>query len=230
MVFAFITVVITVHAYVFYSIYVVNGDSLRQAVGTNSVLAAVRNNRRNLHVRPRHAGLVCSSGWILFCLFYGMRLRKPAFIPSCLQKLWSQNNTSSPFWNSHNLCNSRPNVRSIAASRLAQNAPLEHFAGLQPSLPRFLQWVWLQLSFTILTTMDSRFMSLWFSGCASCVLISLLPFLLNYFLFSLLYELSSSWFLREILRNRFRNSRGGKSSPCVAHPLLLGGRSKLLTP
>ena len=40
MVFAFITVVITVHAYVFYSIYVVNGDSLRQAVGTTSVLAA----------------------------------------------------------------------------------------------------------------------------------------------------------------------------------------------
>ena len=38
MVFAFITVVITVHAYVFYSIYVVNGDSLRQAVGTTSVL------------------------------------------------------------------------------------------------------------------------------------------------------------------------------------------------
>ena len=42
MVFAFITVVITVHAYVFYSIYVVNGDSLRQAVGTTSVLTAVR--------------------------------------------------------------------------------------------------------------------------------------------------------------------------------------------
>ena len=42
MVFAFITVVITVHAYVFYSIYVVNGDSLRQAVGTTSVLSAVK--------------------------------------------------------------------------------------------------------------------------------------------------------------------------------------------
>ena len=42
MVFAFITVVITVHAYVFYSIYVVNGDSLRQAVGTTSVLSAVQ--------------------------------------------------------------------------------------------------------------------------------------------------------------------------------------------
>ena len=37
-----ITVLITVHAYGFYSIYVVNGDSLRQAVGTTSVLAAVR--------------------------------------------------------------------------------------------------------------------------------------------------------------------------------------------
>ena len=37
-----ITVLITVHAYVFYSIYVVNGDSLRQAVGTTSVLTAVR--------------------------------------------------------------------------------------------------------------------------------------------------------------------------------------------
>ena len=33
---------ITLHAYVFYSFYVVNGDSLRQAVGTTSVLAAVR--------------------------------------------------------------------------------------------------------------------------------------------------------------------------------------------
>ena len=42
MVFAFITVVITVHAYVFYSIYVVNGDSLRQTVGTTSVLSAVK--------------------------------------------------------------------------------------------------------------------------------------------------------------------------------------------
>ena len=168
--------------------------------GNNQCSCSCKNNRRNLYVRPRYAGLVCSSGWILFCLFYGMRLRKPAFIPSCLQKLWSQNNTSSPFWNSHYLCNRRPNVRSIAASRLAQNAPLEHFAGLQPSLPRFLQWAWLQHSFTILTTMDLGFMSLWFSGCDSCVLISLLPFLLNYFLFRLLWELSSSWFLQEILR------------------------------
>ena len=42
MVFAFITVVITVHAYVFYSVYVVNGDALRTIAGTTSVLSAVR--------------------------------------------------------------------------------------------------------------------------------------------------------------------------------------------
>ena len=62
MVFAFITVVITVHAYVFYSIYVVNGDSLRQACGNNQCPCSRKNNRRNLHVRPHYAGLVCSSG------------------------------------------------------------------------------------------------------------------------------------------------------------------------
>ena len=41
MVFAFITVVITVHAYVFYSLYVVNGTVLMQINETNSVIAAI---------------------------------------------------------------------------------------------------------------------------------------------------------------------------------------------
>ena len=41
MVFAFITVVITVHAYVFYSVYVVNGNFLIQQTGASSVLEAV---------------------------------------------------------------------------------------------------------------------------------------------------------------------------------------------
>lgn len=41
MVFAFITVVITVHAYVFYSLYVINGEVLMQMNGTNSVIAAI---------------------------------------------------------------------------------------------------------------------------------------------------------------------------------------------
>jgi len=42
MVFALITVVITVHAYVFYSLYVVNGDVLMQHTQTASVLAAIK--------------------------------------------------------------------------------------------------------------------------------------------------------------------------------------------
>lgn len=41
MLFAFITVVITVHAYVFYSLYVVNGTTLMAAAGTSSVLRAI---------------------------------------------------------------------------------------------------------------------------------------------------------------------------------------------
>ena len=40
--FAFMTVVITVHAYVFYSLYVVNGNALMQITGTSSVLGAIR--------------------------------------------------------------------------------------------------------------------------------------------------------------------------------------------
>lgn len=41
MVFAFITVVITVHAYVFYSLYVIHGDMFMQITGETSVLAAI---------------------------------------------------------------------------------------------------------------------------------------------------------------------------------------------
>lgn len=41
MVFAFITVVITVHAYVFYSLYVVNGTTLMELNQTTGVLAAL---------------------------------------------------------------------------------------------------------------------------------------------------------------------------------------------
>lgn len=42
MIFALITVIITVHAYVFYSLYVINGDVLKTINGTNSVLEAIR--------------------------------------------------------------------------------------------------------------------------------------------------------------------------------------------
>ena len=41
MMYALITVIITVHAYVFYSLYVVNGDTLMQINGANSVIGAI---------------------------------------------------------------------------------------------------------------------------------------------------------------------------------------------
>lgn len=40
-VFAFLTVLVTVHAYVFYSLYVVNGSVLMQVTGEDSVLHAI---------------------------------------------------------------------------------------------------------------------------------------------------------------------------------------------
>lgn len=42
MIFALITVIITVHAYVFYSLYVVNGDTLINVTGADSVLNAIK--------------------------------------------------------------------------------------------------------------------------------------------------------------------------------------------
>ena len=41
MIFALITVIITVHAYVFYSLYVVNGSTLMTVTGESSVLGAI---------------------------------------------------------------------------------------------------------------------------------------------------------------------------------------------
>ena len=41
MVCAFLTVLVTVHGYVFYSLYVVNGNNLMQVIGADSVLNAI---------------------------------------------------------------------------------------------------------------------------------------------------------------------------------------------
>jgi hypothetical protein len=41
MVFAFLTVLVTVHAYVFYSLYVINGSTLMQVTGAGSVLSSI---------------------------------------------------------------------------------------------------------------------------------------------------------------------------------------------
>ena len=42
MIFALLTVIVTVHAYVFYSLYVVNGGAIMEAAGATSVLGAIR--------------------------------------------------------------------------------------------------------------------------------------------------------------------------------------------
>ena len=41
MIFALLTVIVTVHAYVFYSLYVVNGNTLMTLTGANSVIGAI---------------------------------------------------------------------------------------------------------------------------------------------------------------------------------------------
>ncbi len=41
MIFAFLTVLVTVHAYVFYSLYVINGNTFMAVTGENSVLGAI---------------------------------------------------------------------------------------------------------------------------------------------------------------------------------------------
>lgn len=43
MVFAFLTVVITAHAYVFYSLYVVNGSTLTEINNASGVIEAINN-------------------------------------------------------------------------------------------------------------------------------------------------------------------------------------------
>lgn len=44
MIFALLTVIVTVHAFVFYSLYVVNGNVLMQTTGASSVLDAIKAN------------------------------------------------------------------------------------------------------------------------------------------------------------------------------------------
>lgn len=68
MVFAFLTVVITVHAYVFYSLYVVNGNILMQVTGEGTVSGAI-NKQGGVYILGRMMPI-----WavilIEFCLAY----------------------------------------------------------------------------------------------------------------------------------------------------------------
>lgn len=72
MFFAFVTVVITVHAYVFYSLYVVNGSTLMEVNGTSSVLAAIQQ-QGGVYMLGKYLPI-----WAVviaeFCLAYGLEL------------------------------------------------------------------------------------------------------------------------------------------------------------
>lgn len=72
MVFAFLTVIITVHAYVFYSLYVVNGTVLMEVTGKSSVIAAI-NGQGGVymfgHYLPIWAVIL-----IEFCFAYGLEV------------------------------------------------------------------------------------------------------------------------------------------------------------
>lgn len=72
MVFAFLTVVITVHAYVFYSLYVVNGGTLMAVTGESGVIAAI-NAQGGVYMFGRMLPI-----WavilIEFCFAYGLEI------------------------------------------------------------------------------------------------------------------------------------------------------------
>lgn len=72
MVFAFLTVLVTVHAYVFYSLYVVNGDVLRSVTGAPSVISAI-NQQGGVYMFGRFLPI-----WIIvlveFCFAYCLEI------------------------------------------------------------------------------------------------------------------------------------------------------------
>lgn len=72
MIFALLTVVITVHGYVFYSLYVVNGSLLMALNGTDSVLAAIAN-QGGVYMFGRYLP-VWAVVLVEFCLAYGLEV------------------------------------------------------------------------------------------------------------------------------------------------------------
>ena len=70
MIFALLTVIITVHAYVFYSLYVINGSTFMELTGETSVIAAINANGGVMmfgHMLPIWAIIV-----IEFCFAYAL--------------------------------------------------------------------------------------------------------------------------------------------------------------
>lgn len=72
MVFAFLTVVVTVHAYVFYSLYVVNGSILMSVTGQSSVIGAI-NQQGGVYMFGRFLP-IWAVVLVEFCLAYGLEI------------------------------------------------------------------------------------------------------------------------------------------------------------
>lgn len=72
MVFAFLTVLVTVHAYVFYSLYVINGNILMSVNGENGVMAAI-NKQGGVYMLGRYMP-IWSVVLIEFILAYGLEI------------------------------------------------------------------------------------------------------------------------------------------------------------
>lgn len=72
MVFAFLTVLVTVHSYVFYSLYVLNGNTLMSVTGAQSVLGAI-NAQGGVYMFGKFLPI-----WALvlieFCFAYGLEI------------------------------------------------------------------------------------------------------------------------------------------------------------
>lgn len=72
MFFAFVTVIVTVHAYVFYSLYVVNGSLLMEMNNTNSVIAAI-NTQGGVYMFGKFLP-IWSVILVEFCLAYSLEI------------------------------------------------------------------------------------------------------------------------------------------------------------
>lgn len=72
MVFAFLTVIVTVHAYVFYSLYVVNGNILMDINGVNGVIEAI-NHQGGVYMLGRYLP-IWAVVLIEFCLAYCLEI------------------------------------------------------------------------------------------------------------------------------------------------------------
>lgn len=83
MVFAFLTVLITVHAYVFYSLYVVNRTTLMSINGTTSVISAI-SRQGGVYMLGRFLP-IWAVVLVEFCLAYSLEALMEAPVPSGLQ-------------------------------------------------------------------------------------------------------------------------------------------------